>query len=171
MTTRRKAMWTLATASLISRIKAKASTAPQDPREFGLILSRYNDLLLTADNAGYRLCLVQNTHEGELKRTSFSGFVLQDELAPLVFESRYEEEAESFVRLTLQKQFELGERNNHRVNYGEWAMTVTGKGFRFDELKKMLLEERASPFWTPEDSLVFRGKPAREMFDEDSLHR
>lgn len=169
--TRRRIIWVSVAASLMGVGKADEPTETKASHEFGFILSRYNHLLLTADNAGYRLCLVQNTHEGELMRNSFSGFALLSESVPMVFESRHEEDAESFVRLTVQKQTGLGERNNHHVNYGQWEMTVTGKGFRFETLKNRLLEERASPFWAPADSLVFRGGLAREMFDEDSLHR
>jgi hypothetical protein len=146
-------------------------------REFSFILARFYYLLLTTDNAGYRLCVVSDDKDGEVMRTSFSGFKLKSETKDHVtFESRYEpsysDAKPRFISLDLQYDKDPGERTNRNINYGHWEMTIRGNGERYERLKKYLLENRIDELWTPRDSMKFRGATTAEHeWDADFLHR
>lgn len=147
------------------------------PREFVFNLARFNRLLLTTDNAGYRLCVVEDSKQGEVMRTSFSEFTLKKQSAKVLsFDWRFDQddgasgEQVDFIALKVHLAKDPGVRSNRDINYGPWVLTVSGQGYRFDELKEFLISSRISELWTPEDSLVFRGNLAGVGYD-DFLHR
>ncbi len=174
--TRRKAAFLMMGGGVSLNLLAESSVAADGKpvREFVFILSRFNCLLLTTDNAGYRLCLVEDDRPGELMRTSFSGFsLLKESETSLLFAARYEdpfsEDELPFISLELHKDNDRGERSNRNINYGEWVMRISGRGFRFEEVRQMLIERRVSVLWTPEDPMVFRGEIASDQFGDETL--
>ncbi len=159
-------------------VSCLSAALPNAVREFAFYLARFQYLLLTTDNAGYRLCLVHDDKPGEIMRTSFSGFTLASQSpTTLKFDSRYDypysDEKAHFITLELLHQEDPGPHNNRSINNGDWLMTLTGHGYRFDVLRKHLLDCRVSELWTPKDSLVFRGSIATDQFGDgaDYLHR
>lgn len=175
--TRRQALLSAAIPSFAASQLSAAAT-PSSVREFAFYLARFQYLLLTTDNAGYRLCLVHDDKPGEMMRTSFSGFTLASQSpTSLKFDSRYDypysDEKPHFISLEVSQQADPGPHNNRSINNGDWLMTVSGHGYRFDALRKQLLGVRISELWTPADSLAFRGSIATDQFGDgsDFLHR
>jgi hypothetical protein len=153
------------------------SAAPEkQPREFAFMLGRFSYLFLTSSQDSFRLCHVSDGKDGELMRTSFSGFKLLN-AAPseIVFEQRYDypypDGDPHVIRLTLNLSDSPGVATNRSINFGHWKMTVTGSGGRFEVVKKFLLENRVEEFWTPQDSMIFRGEPALKDWKADYIHQ
>lgn len=153
------------------------SAAPEEqPREFAFILGRFSYLFLTSCKDGFRLCHVSDGKDGELMRTSFSGFkLLSATPSQIVFEQRYDypypDGDPHVIRLTLNLSDSPGTPTNRSINFGHWKMTVTGSGGRFETMKKFLLENRVDEFWDPEDSMSFRGEPALNDWKADYIHQ
>ena len=155
---------------------AAAAPAKKAAREFSFYLARFNYLLLTTDNQGYRLCLVQDSKEAEIMRTSFTGFQMRaNEPEYVGYEWKpdcdFPERQEESIKLDLRHEKEPGERNNHDINCGLWKMTVTGQGTRFEQLKALLIQNRVEVFWDTKDALIFRGTTAAESWDDAFLRR
>jgi hypothetical protein len=160
---------------------ARSSTA--DPvikvREFVFFLTRMNSLILTRDNAGYRLCLIQEDKVGEIMRTSFSGFLqTKDTEVALSFEQHYEDpfsdEKSQFISLAVKHEVDPGTRNNRSLNNGDWLLSISGHGTRFNTLKTFLVQHRVAELWKPPDSMSFRGSIVTDEFGEDTdayIHR
>jgi hypothetical protein len=153
------------------------SAAPEkQPREFAFILGRFSYLFLTSHENGFRLCHVHDRKDGEWMRSSFTGFkLLSATPSEIVFEQRYDypylDSGEHAIRLNLNLSDSPGDRTSRDINFGHWKMSVTGSGDRFEMVKKFLFEKRADGFWTPQDSMIFRGEPALIDWKADYIHR
>lgn len=155
----------------------QSAVAPEkEPREFAFMLGRFSYLFITTCKDGFRLCHVSGGKDGEFMRTSFSGFkLLSATPAELIFEQRYDypysDDDTHVMRLKLVLTDSPRVPTNRSINYGHWMMTVTGSGGRYEAVKKFLLEHRVDEFWSPQDSMTFRGEPALKGWEADYIHQ
>ncbi len=118
----------------------------------------------------YFLELHDDTQYTEVATTTFSDFrpsgVTSDGMTLLSSYGNFDEDAPpenpEFVKMVLRRTNSKGEGNNREVNYGEWMLTLTGKGDKNDIITRYIVGAREPAFWGSTDAMVFRGYSEQE---------
>ena len=146
-------------------VHAEGDVAPQ--QEWSFVLTRFNYLTLTLDSEDYRIAVVEDSKDGEFKRTVFNGFKLRNSTPTSAnflqrYDSEYQKGEEQLIELALIRDVNPGTPNNRSVNYGHWRLTITGAGSRYQALKALIIQGRIEELWQPADSMELRGELLEE---------